>query len=79
MQTCGAYGKYAARHYHLDGRTFQIFLEKTIITEHSRRTLDGLLNAQNAATLAPQRAGSAARGIFLPLLVIPPIQRGRTA
>jgi hypothetical protein len=28
---------------------FKIFLEKTIITEHSRRILDGLLIAQSAA------------------------------
>ena len=44
---------------------FKIFLEKTIITEHSRRILDGL-TAQNAATPAPQGAGSAARDVPIP-------------
>ena len=44
---------------------FKIFLEKTIITEHSRRILDGL-TAQNAATPAPQGAGSAAHDVSIP-------------
>jgi len=39
---------------------FKTFLEKAILTEQSRRILDGLLTAQNAATPAPQGAGSAA-------------------
>ena len=37
---------------------FQIFLEQTILTEHSRRILDGL-TAQNAATAPAQDAGAA--------------------
>lgn len=37
-----------------DGQ-FQIFLEQTIATEHSRRILDGL-TAQNAATAAAEAA-----------------------
>ena len=40
---------------------FKAFLEKAILTEQSRRILDGLLTAQNAATPAPEGAGSAAR------------------
>lgn len=43
-----------------DGQ-FQIFLEQTIATEHSRRILDGL-TAQNAATAPVQGAGTAGRG-----------------
>ena len=35
---------------------FQTFLEKTVLTEHSRRILDGL-TAQNAATAPAQGAG----------------------
>jgi hypothetical protein len=38
---------------------FKIFLEKTIITEHSRRVLDGLLIAQSAATPAPNPTNTA--------------------
>ena len=49
----------------LTDEQFKTFLEKTIITEHSRRILDGL-TAQNAATPAPQGAGSAARDVFTP-------------
>ena len=40
---------------------FQTFLEKTVLTEHSRRILDGL-TAQNAATAPAQGAGTAGRG-----------------
>ena len=40
---------------------FQTFLEKTVLTEHSRRILDGL-TAQNAATAPAQGAGTAAKG-----------------
>ena len=40
-----------------DGQ-FQIFLEQTIATEHSRRILDGL-TAQNAATAATAAAEAA--------------------
>ena len=40
---------------------FQTFLEKTVLTEHSRRILDGL-TAQNAATAPAQGAGMAAQG-----------------
>ena len=39
----------------LTDEQFKIFLEKTVITEHSRRILDGL-TAQTAATVAPQVA-----------------------
>ena len=44
---------------------FQTFLEQTVLTEHSRRILDGL-TAQNAATAPAQGAGAAARGNTLP-------------
>ena len=37
---------------------FKSFLEKTIITEHSRRILDEL-TAQNVATATPQATGAA--------------------
>ena len=40
---------------------FQTFLEKTVLTEHSRRILDGL-TAQNAVTAPAQGAGTAAHG-----------------
>ena len=40
---------------------FQTFLEKTVLTEHSRRILDGL-TAQNAATAPAQGAGAAVQG-----------------
>lgn len=40
---------------------FKTFLEQTVLTEHSRRILDGL-TAQNAATAPVQGAGTAARG-----------------
>ena len=46
----------------LTADNFKIFLEKTILTEHSRRILDGLLTA--AAT--PQASGSAAHTSTLP-------------
>ena len=49
----------------LTDEQFKTFLEKTIITEHSRCILDGL-TAQNAATPAPQGAGSAARDVPIP-------------
>lgn len=45
----------------LTDEQFQIFLEQTVATEHSRRILDGL-TAQNAATANPQGAGTAAQG-----------------
>ena len=44
---------------------FQTFLEKTVLTEHSRRILDGL-TAQNAATTPTQGAGTAGQGNTLP-------------
>ena len=44
----------------LTDEQFQIFLEKTVTTEQSRRILDGL-TAQNAATTAPIRASAAAQ------------------
>ena len=40
---------------------FQTFLEKTVLTEHSRRILDGL-TAQNATIAAAQGAGAAGQG-----------------
>ena len=40
---------------------FQTFLEKTVLTEHGRRILDGL-TVQNAATASAQGAGTAAQG-----------------
>ena len=40
---------------------FKTFLEQTILTEHSRRILDGL-TAQNATAAPAQGAGIAARG-----------------
>ena len=39
---------------------FKTFLEQTVLTEHSRRILDGL-TAQNAATAPAQGAGTAAQ------------------
>ena len=44
---------------------FKTFLEQTVLTEHSRRVLDGL-TAQNAATAPAQGAGTAGRGNTLP-------------
>ena len=44
---------------------FQTFLEKTVLTEHSRRILDGL-TAQNAATAPAQGAEQAGRGYTPP-------------
>ena len=40
---------------------FKAFLEQTVMTEHSRRILDGL-TAQNAATAPAQGAGTAEQG-----------------
>ncbi len=40
---------------------FKTFLEQTVMTEHSRRILDGL-TARNAATAPAQGAGTAVRG-----------------
>ena len=40
---------------------FKTFLEKTVLTEHGRRILDGL-TAQNAVTAPAQGAGTAAHG-----------------
>ena len=40
---------------------FKTFLEQTVLTEHSRRILDGL-TAQNAAAAPAQGAGTAGRG-----------------
>ncbi len=51
---------------------FKTFLEQTVLTEHSRRILDGL-TAQNAATAPAQGAETAGRGNK------PSIQRRRTA
>ena len=45
---------------------FKSFLEKTIVTEQSRRILDGL-TAQNAATATPEVVRSAARDIPAPV------------
>jgi len=42
----------------LTDEQFKTFLEKTIVTEHSRRILDGL-TVQNTATLTPQGAEAA--------------------
>ena len=50
----------------LTADNFKIYLEKTITTEQSRRILDGLLTAQNAATPAQTSAGSAARDTSTP-------------
>ena len=44
---------------------FQTFLEKTVLTEHSRRILDEL-TAQNAATAPAQGVGTVAQGNTLP-------------
>jgi hypothetical protein len=41
---------------------FKTFLEKTIITDHSRRILDGLTK-QNAATTPPNGVETAAQSI----------------
>ena len=44
----------------LTDEQFKIFLDKTLITEHSRRILAGL-TAQNAAAATPQATGTAER------------------
>ena len=44
---------------------FKTFLEQTVLTEHSRRILDGL-TAQNAATAPARGAGAASKGNTLP-------------
>jgi len=44
---------------------FKTFLEKTVITEYSRRVLDGLI-AQNAAAASTAPAGTAERDIPAP-------------
>jgi hypothetical protein len=49
----------------LSEEQFKIFLEKTIITDHSRRILDGLAK-QNTATVPPEGAGTAAQSISTP-------------
>ena len=46
---------------------FKAFLEQTVMTEHSRRILDGL-TAQNAATAPAQGAGTAVRGNTQPTI-----------
>ena len=55
---------------------FKTFLEKTIMTEHSRRILDEL-TAQNAARAAAEGAGAAHRETLAPPPK-PQIRRGRT-
>lgn len=50
----------------LTDEAFKTLLEKTILTEQSRRILEGL-TAQNAATTAPQSAGTAAQGNAAPV------------
>lgn len=49
----------------LTDEQFKTFLEKTILTDQSRRLLDGL-TAQNAATAATQGAEAAAQGNATP-------------
>ena len=49
----------------LTAEQFQTFLEQTVMTEHSRRILDGL-TAQNAVTAPAQDAGMVAQGNTLP-------------
>ena len=46
---------------------FKTFVEQTVLTEHSRRILDGL-TAQNAATAPAQGAGTAVRGNTQPTI-----------
>lgn len=60
----------------LTDEQFKMFLEKTILTDQSRRLLDGL-TAQNAATAATQSAEAAAQGVTPPHPLKPPIQRGK--
>ena len=55
---------------------FKTFLEQTVLTEHSRRILDGL-TAQNDATAPAQGAETAVQGTPYPPSK-PPIQRRRT-
>ena len=62
----------------LTDEQFRIFLEKTIITEHSRRILDGL-TAQNAATATPQGAEAAAQGDTTATAETTETQRGERA
>lgn len=49
----------------LTDEQFKMFLEKTILTDQSRRLLDGL-TAQNAARAIPQSAEAAAQGNATP-------------
>ena len=49
----------------LTDEQFKIFLEKTLLTDFTRRAL-GNIAAQAAATAAPQSAGSAAQGNTAP-------------
>ena len=49
----------------LSDEQFKTFMEKTMLTDFTRRILDGL-TAQNAAAAALQTAGTAARG-FSPI------------
>jgi len=49
----------------LSDEQFKTFMEKTMLTDFTRRILDGL-TAQNAATAAPQTAGAAAQGNTAP-------------
>lgn len=50
----------------LTDEAFKTLLEKTILTEQSRRILEGL-TAQNAAPTATQSAGTAAQGNAAPV------------
>ena len=49
----------------LTDEQFKTFLEKAVLSDYSRRILDGL-TAQNAAAAAPQTAETAARDIPTP-------------
>ena len=49
----------------LTDEQFKTFLEKTLLTDFTRRTL-GNITTQAAATAAPQSAGSAAQGNTVP-------------
>jgi len=65
MQTGGLLESMLPETISLTDDLFKSFLEKTIITEHSRRILDGLA-AQNTAAAAPIRASAAVQSATPP-------------
>jgi len=64
-QRMGLFEKMLPESITLTDDLFQTFLEKTILTDQSRRILDGL-TAQNTAAAAPIRASAAAQSAATP-------------